>query len=265
MESGGFYITLPSNTSLDVYPSNTLTKYTVRLPRTLYMKEGYEVALAEIMYPVSWQTLVSDRDYVIGVINYISETIEDVCIPKLHYHSADELVRGINHTLKQYFESKNLDTRTAFLDLKGYSEIVTFKAKQGYGLQFSFEMHDILGFQRNVSLTHDFVEDKMYEIQAQIPCNPNKSFHAMYVYCNICKPQIVGDIYAPLLRTVAVKGKRNEPVTIIYNSPHYVPIGVREISEVEIDIRDDMGNKVPFTFGKVVCKLHFRKNEAIYS
>ena len=105
----------------------------------------------------------------------------------------------------------------------------------------------------------------MYEIQAQIPCNPNKSFHAMYVYCNICKPQIVGDIYAPLLRTVAVKGKRNEPVTIIYNSPHYVPIGVREISEVEIDIRDDMGNKVPFTFGKVVCKLHFRKNEAIYS
>ena len=47
MESNGFYVTLPSNSSIDIYPNNTLTKYIVRLPRTLYLKEGFEVALAE--------------------------------------------------------------------------------------------------------------------------------------------------------------------------------------------------------------------------
>ena len=53
MESHGFYVTLPSNASLDVHPDNTLSNYTVQLPRTLYLKPGFEVALAEIQYPLS--------------------------------------------------------------------------------------------------------------------------------------------------------------------------------------------------------------------
>ena len=264
MESDEFYITLPSNASLDVYPNNTLTKYAVQLPRTLYVKDRYEVALAEIMYPVSWQTLLHSRDYTVKIINMISETVDFVYLPKLHYHNSDVLVRAINHTVRRYYDSKGLENRTAYLDLTNYSEIVTFKAKYGYGLEFSFALQDILGFTKDKVLVRDG-EVGTYEIEADYPCNLNKSFHAMYVYCNICKPQIVGDIYAPLLRTVAVKGKRNEHITISYNTPHYIPLGVREISEIEIDIRDDTGNKVPFTTGKVVCKLHFRQNEAIHS
>ena len=265
MESNEFYVTLPSNASLDVYPNNTLTKYTVRLPRTLYMKEGYEVALAEIMYPVLWLTLKRSIDYTIKVLNVKEETVEEVYLPKSHYHSANDLVRAINHTLRKYFESKDLDRQTVVLDLTNFSEMITFKANYGYGVEFSFELQDILGFSRNTLLTEFHDGEGVYEIEAQFPCNLNKSFHAMYVYCNICKPQIVGDIYAPLLRTVAVKGKRNDHIALLYTSPHYIPLGLREISEVEIDIRDDTGHKVPFTSGKVVCKLHFRQNGAIHS
>ena len=265
MERNEFYVTLPSNASLDVYPNNTLTKYTVRLPRTLYMKEGYEVALAEIMYPVSWLTLKKSSEHTIKIINVESETVDEAYLPKSHYHSASDLVRAINHTLRKYFESKDLDNKTVALDLTNYSEMITLKANYGYGLELSLELQDILGFTRDTVLVNFEEGDGVYEIEAQSPCNLNKSFHAMYVYCNISKPQIVGDIYAPLLRTVAVKGKRNEHIAILYNSPHYIPFGIREISEIEIDIRDDTGNKVPFTSGKVVCKLHFRQNEAIHT
>ena len=83
MESQGFYITLPSNASLDVYPNNTLTKYTVRLPRTLYLKEGYEVALAEIMYPVSWETLSRIEGYRFAVVNLIESYLTKMRLPHL--------------------------------------------------------------------------------------------------------------------------------------------------------------------------------------
>ena len=51
MESTSFYITLPSNASMDYYSKNTACCYQIRLPRTFYLKGKYEVALAEIQYP----------------------------------------------------------------------------------------------------------------------------------------------------------------------------------------------------------------------
>ena len=269
MESQGFYITLPSNASLDVYPNNTLTKYTVRLPRTLYLKEGYEVALAEIMYPVSWETLRHIEGHRLTVVNLIESNLTELLLPVSHYNSVEEFVGTINLTLDKFFEEINLPTGTLRLEYTSLTEKVTYKGKYGYALMLSYEIQEILGFDRNTPLAHKYEgkqdSDKFHIVEAQHASNVNRGFHALYVYCNICKPQIVGDIYAPLIRTVAVKGTRNQHITISYNPPHYVPLGTREISEIEIDIRDDTGMKVPFTFGKVVCKLHFKQNETIHS
>ena len=56
MESSSFYITLPSNASMDYYSNNTASAYQIRMPRTFYLKGKYEVALAEIQYPHTWAT-----------------------------------------------------------------------------------------------------------------------------------------------------------------------------------------------------------------
>ena len=104
-----------------------------------------------------------------------------------------------------------------------------------------------------------------FSVTGMYKADIDRGFHALYVYCNICEPQIVGDVYAPLLRTVAIKGKRHDHTTMTYNQPHYISIATREISEIEIDIREDSGKKVSLTSGKVVCKLHFRQNETLHS
>ena len=85
-----------------------------------------------------------------------------------------------------------------------------------------------------------------------------KGVHSLFVYCNFCEPQIVGDVYAPLLRSVAIKGSRGEHVTKTYGEPHYLPVSTDTVDMIEINIKDDTGHDVPFTSGKVVCKLHFR-------
>ena len=273
MESHGFYVTLPSNASLDVHPNNTLSKYTVQLPRTLYLKPGFEVALAEIQYPLSWKTV---PECTFGIID-LTEDVEvtTIVFPDAHYESVIELARIINKNLVTFFEIKMLPKRTIMLTFDELTNKVTLKATVGYGLALDAELTAIFGFDTSQDLVKEVpntdnpfaVEppEKEFSVTGMYKADIDRGFHSLYIYCNICEPQIVGDIYAPLLRNVAIKGKRHDHTTMTYNQPHYIPIATREISEIEIDIREDSGKKVPFTSGKVVCKLHFRQNETLHS
>jgi hypothetical protein len=49
-----FYATLPSNSSFEYYPENTLNNYTTKLHSTLRLEENYEVGLVEMSYQQNW-------------------------------------------------------------------------------------------------------------------------------------------------------------------------------------------------------------------
>ena len=45
------YVVLPSNSSMEYYPDNTLANFKVKLGRPLVLSTPYEVALVEMIYP----------------------------------------------------------------------------------------------------------------------------------------------------------------------------------------------------------------------
>ena len=45
-----FYVTLPSNSSMNFNSNNVQSHYTINLPNRLYLNKNYEVGLAEISY-----------------------------------------------------------------------------------------------------------------------------------------------------------------------------------------------------------------------
>ena len=47
-------MTLPSNSSMDVFPDNTLTTYRTLLPEYIHLNGDYECALTEISIPTTW-------------------------------------------------------------------------------------------------------------------------------------------------------------------------------------------------------------------
>ena len=49
-----FYVTLPSNGSMNVFSDNTVTEYKNKLPRPLHLEGEWEVGLIECTYPYSW-------------------------------------------------------------------------------------------------------------------------------------------------------------------------------------------------------------------
>jgi hypothetical protein len=59
-----FYLTLPSNCSMDFHPENTVATYITSLPGRLVLKEPFEVALTEIRYPTTMY-IVDSKDCLI--------------------------------------------------------------------------------------------------------------------------------------------------------------------------------------------------------
>ena len=57
MSGTHFYVALPSNASLAVFPNNTATSYRVKLPQTIDLDGNWEVGLYSITYPHTWYNL----------------------------------------------------------------------------------------------------------------------------------------------------------------------------------------------------------------
>ena len=83
-------------------------------------------------------------------------------------------------------------------------------------------------------------------------------FHDLYVYCDIIQSQYVGDALVPLLRIVPVEGKDGERISKSFIRPQYVPVSGRQFETIEVNIKPDTGEFVPFEFKRVLLTLHFR-------
>jgi hypothetical protein len=87
------------------------------------------------------------------------------------------------------------------------------------------------------------------------------AINALFVYCNIIEPVMVGNTFAQLLRPVEIShslpfgGRQVTP----YQNPYYIPLLFNEISKIEIDIQDDNNLPIRFAFGQTILTLHFRK------
>ncbi|GIX80104.1 uncharacterized protein CEXT_104111 [Caerostris extrusa] len=93
--------------------------------------------------------------------------------------------------------------------------------------------------------------------------DPHTEFPIFYVYSDIVQPVVVGHVEAPLLRVVRISGKDGDVINVLYDRPHYVPVIRQSFQTIEIEIRLNSGNLVPFERGKVIIVLHFRMRQIL--
>jgi hypothetical protein len=75
-------------------------------------------------------------------------------------------------------------------------------------------------------------------------------FMAIYVYCDIVQPQIVGNTSAKLLRSIPVQAKLGDVITKMFTNIQYVSVQTKSFEDVEIVLRNDTGDPVPLNMGR---------------
>ena len=248
MEDSSFYVTLPSSASMDIHPRNTQASFKVVMPKTLYVNHGYEVGLAEIHYPHTWETFADAINYTIDL--EMEDARKTITFVRGYYSTVKELVDEMATNIRDSFIQRGYNGDEVLMKYNKISQKVRVLTKPPCKVKFSEACCDILG------LKHEWLAG---EVIGEHIADIARGFHTLYVYCSVCRDQIVGNVMAPLIRTVGVEGQRGQHITRTFEEPHYVPVNPGEVNEIEINIKDDTGEDVSFMSGKVLVKLHFRQ------
>jgi hypothetical protein len=85
---------------------------------------------------------------------------------------------------------------------------------------------------------------------------------SFFIYApGLIEPIIIGDVTAPVLRIVNIRGWPDEFIEEIYMPIQYHKLLTKEVSEIFIEIRSPSGALMPFQYGSCTLTLHFKKND----
>lgn len=240
-----FYVNLPSNSSMNYYPSNTLQNFRTKLETPIKLDGNYEVGLCEIYFPKDFEIFIghvyiiynnknSDEDHHINIYTNDNKPLKTLLND---LNSQIELIIGKNKIKVEL----------------GVKEIITLEMEKNYEIEFSNSLKELLMLKNERFNKSSEISFKIQE-NTTINLSP-----AIYVYCDIIDHQIVGDTQAQLLRTCNIQSKNEFYNHYIYDSPHYVKVNRKLITDINISFFFDTGDIVKFRQGKkVFVKLHFR-------
>ena len=287
-----FYITLPSNVKSPKDLENTVANYTTKLPQKIKLQGKWEVGLVEISYTLSWYNInrgvnIKLCTFFNGLIKYFGGRT----LKPGRYEDISSLIKEIKNIIKKYNISKGKSELITLPSMVYNNHSRKLQIIQGTFLNkimflcIDKYLLEKLGF--NYEIYHNSVLDKMKEYNdiyyksgswsekdvappphknelvytSKRPIELNAGCQSLFVYSNVVKPTIVGNLFTPILRLVEVptEAKFGDQIVIPYASPHYKPVSVNEFELIEIEIKDDTNTRIPFEFGRVIIKLHFRK------
>jgi len=112
------------------------------------------------------------------------------------------------------------------------------------------------------------VKDQMKDVVSKAALVSEREFDfkrlidSLWLYCNLITPSIVGDTSTQLLRVIPTsQTKRGETMVEYFSNPHYFPLAIHTINDLEIKIYNTYG-KAAVQFGSdVTCMLHLRKRK----
>lgn len=96
---------------------------------------------------------------------------------------------------------------------------------------------------------------KVALMEAEISTSLSKT-DALYVYSNICGDSIVNGRSEPLLRRLMTAEPGNW--STILETPHYLPVKISEIYDIDIYITDETGELASFLNQPSTVTLHFK-------
>ena len=281
--AGSFYLTLSSNSSMDLFEHNTTANFKVQLPREVYLQGNYEFGLVELHYPCTFCN-VREGQNVIDCYHG-GESVQ-LCLKAGYYSSPNDLIGAVNTSLNMIGLPSFSDERDS-----GYLSVPHVESVLSHRLILSEPLHLQLGFEPWISLTRfdkqqeinrdekprrtkrvqrsisagGTIEEKEDGTKRQIATRSVDTTLGlpamMLIYCDIAEPQLYSNVVTSIIRTVSIDKisyKYGNMACTTYNRPIYVPVMKRQFQTIEINIRESNGSVMSFSHGTSTLVLHFR-------
>ena len=275
-----FYLTLISDSSLEMFPKNKQSSFTTKLDRPIQLeKELWKVCLVESVLPSDIYNITSESNHLyahfydtdvyekLGRDKMNSVCMQDgtcpemkISIPEGSYFSAEDLVEELQAEIEEKLGRILRPIHSMItLSYKKSGNRVSLHVQNPKQVQLRFPkpLGEILGLDSN--LFDRLIDDSKQAFK--YPVDLNIARHQVFVYSDVASYTNIGSITAPILRVISFKHSPSitHPQQEFVNL-HYVPVAKSYIDQIHIEIKDEIGRCVPFVGGKTLVKLHFRQN-----
>lgn len=250
-----FYITLQSNSSRNYFPNNLIGDFKNKLGSNISLPGGlWEVALTELSYTYGNAIIKKGEDIFTtrldtpnkqGSFIYSTKTNENLI-------TEFEIIDWLHHNFE------NSEFKIEFNSFK-----YKIPVKQGQSIQFSKKIIDIFGLGEDLEDDLEINEDntRAYAGQGIYPVFVNAGNTKLFVYCNIVRPQFVGDVMIPCLRVVNYTGSFRHQQGHEFINPQYMDLAISEFDTIHMYILNEVGEVMPFEFGNLTATLRFREKK----
>lgn len=283
-----FYVTLFSNSSMQINPNNVLSLFTNLLKKPLQLKGNWAVGISEIFinqFNSTQNRKRRRRDTAKQSSEYRSISVQDVAnllSSKKDLHNRNEANE------KQLNEKKPIsenETKTQKLNQKTYSKTEINAEIHEKKAQLNKEAKSEEQKQKNESKKETRNLEKSTQANANsenfvgannllLLSEPlNTIIEAIYnvlentekqvknyafAYCDIITPRLIGDQYNRCLRVIPITNLQQH---IIFENIEYYPVQTNVIPSITMLIADENGEKLNFMASSVptMCTLHFKK------
>ena len=257
-------VVLPSNASMKHHPNNTLNSFTVELPQTLNFSEGqWECGLSEIQFFKSWYNVK-------GAYITVTAGAKQYSIPIIdgYYEDGRMLVDAINKNIAFYNPEVKDYLSFSYSEISRTCNIHIHKSMDLY-IEMPKSLEKMLGFDENEidSIMLDAMTKHPrsgFVIYGQKPMKLITIYNIM-VYSNVVQHSVVGDIQTSLLRSVPVEPKHWRYQCTQISKTQYIPISQKQIRSISIYLYSDYGEPIPFTDGKTIVTLEFRRVKPVFT
>lgn len=266
-----FYVTLPSNASMDVFPDNKVSDFKTLLEYPINLNRPYEVGLSSISY--------RHKFYLdIGAYEIIDLDRKKAWITPLFAYEGETFNSLFSSFNKADDDRKKAPARK---DLRTHNKHGIEGLKPNDTIKLNYELNEQDDLNATLPTNYQIAFYGLIAHQLEIPpgkrfnnkdvivknFDPREKIHRnenMFIYTDIIEDQYVGNTRAKLLETIAISGYPGQASTTVFNNPHYVDVCKNYIETIQISIKDSAGINIHFQkFAKLIIKLHFRpkKNE----
>lgn len=253
-----FFIFLPSNSNLDIYPENVCGDFRVNLAEEVNLSGQWVCGLVEFHFPKTFRN-IEDGRYELKLFGDKEKIFN---FPGGYYSDIKDIVGEINSKIKilgknhvevhgkQGIElSYNENTRKVSITITGDSHIcLGTHLRKILGFVCEFD-NSVQTTPYEVPITSSVEADYTYDI----PQSP------LYIYSNLIENIRIGDSQGPILRIVDSKGKLGDRICRVFERPYYFPVRQNHFRQIHVQIRFNNGQIPIFYKGHSALVLHFKK------
>ena len=243
-----FYIALPSDSSTQYFPENTLSGFTTKLPCEIVLNGAWECGISKVRYALTFFNVLDDMTI---TKVYDSTLLQQTLLFSPGFYTTNDVVKQINMFISKDRGEVKVDSHTR----------KTRVTTGHYPLRMSPALYAFLGHDFEPK-TENGVFKRITTYNSQHVVDTHRGFDTLFIYCDALAPRIVGDSNSSLLITLPNGSKRalfGDTVNTRFTKIRYYPVAKRRFHTIRIDIRTDVGAPAKFEGGKVFVELHFRK------